>query len=795
MSKQHLNTLYGVNINMKHVKKTCALLVGLMLMSLSAFTATAYNLENYPAPFVEACSFSGAITVGEAAAAEDVVGAIDIASSLAISGTKTEAEETVSVDGEAVKIESSSNKLNIGDKLTDVISVSLDEDDMETVLAEGTYTADDGDDFDYEQNIEFGDNLEFKHFSDSDYEDGEPVLGVMIPKGEEVLTYTLDFSKTAKSDKDGDDLVDFKDSSIVILNREYNIVEADDTISLELMGGSISDVLEQAQTKTYSLNDEEYEIEVTYIGESSSTSKAKFKINGELTDALEEGDTYKLDDKTQLGVKEILEEEAGEVTADQVEFYIGAEKITLTDGQELQENDEDVDDVTVVIDGTPADGEIDSIEITWTAEDDLFVTEDNEVIMPGLDALKLVYSGFTTEVEEETAFTAGGEETIVLETVIEDGDVSIELVSSDGTDYINFGGDDTDEGLVLTDSTAGIEDIVDYLIDTHQYFIATYISDVGDYGESYLLEISDVDDTDGVDIDNVVTGNTEEENLKKGEIFEIGNVKLELDDFSETNGYVNISDNNTDTTYFNKIVTEEGLLIDLSSMTLGTATIDVNVSEEDRNNNLASGETITVRLGHNGDEVQVNSYSGDTGYEIDDSDEYVDYTSFGTKLLFDKGGDQDELTIKYHGEEAYGNLYLSETETGFTTEVTESSSCNIKVPSARLDSEITDISAQNLIVVGGPCANSVAASLLGVEMNYPACADGFEEGKAMIKAVDTDDVTALIVAGFSALDTRKATTVLSDYGNYNLEGDELIVVGTSLSDVEVQTTTENITEG
>ena len=97
-----------------------------------------------------------------------------------------------------------------------------------------------------------------------------------------------------------------------------------------------------------------------------------------------------------------------------------------------------------------------------------------------------------------------------------------------------------------------------------------------------------------------------------------------------------------------------------------------------------------------------------------------------------------------------------------------------------LDTEM-DASDGNIISVGGPAANEVSADLLG-DYQGP---EGFGEGQAFIKLVEEGDYVSMVVAGYSAEDTRLASSVLSDYENYDLEGDEMLVTGTSLADVEV----------
>ena len=102
-----------------------------------------------------------------------------------------------------------------------------------------------------------------------------------------------------------------------------------------------------------------------------------------------------------------------------------------------------------------------------------------------------------------------------------------------------------------------------------------------------------------------------------------------------------------------------------------------------------------------------------------------------------------------------------------------------------LDSEITtaDQSEKNLILVGGPCANTLVRTLL--DSTEATCVSDFEDmgytaGTAMIKYVADAWGTgkaALIVAGNTAADTRAACAVLQDYdaNTDTLVGEEAIV--------------------
>ena len=101
-----------------------------------------------------------------------------------------------------------------------------------------------------------------------------------------------------------------------------------------------------------------------------------------------------------------------------------------------------------------------------------------------------------------------------------------------------------------------------------------------------------------------------------------------------------------------------------------------------------------------------------------------------------------------------------------------------------LDSEVTEtqFGGKNMIVVGGPCANTVAARL----MENPAdCAEGFTEGSAMLQLFDNGRRVALLVAGYSAQDTQGASKVLAAYKDYSLSGSEVEVVVADLNSISV----------
>lgn len=108
---------------------------------------------------------------------------------------------------------------------------------------------------------------------------------------------------------------------------------------------------------------------------------------------------------------------------------------------------------------------------------------------------------------------------------------------------------------------------------------------------------------------------------------------------------------------------------------------------------------------------------------------------------------------------------------------------NKKLDIAKMDDEIKILSEQNSIVIGGPCANSAAAKLKGYPDN---CLKGFEVGKGYIELYEFDNGNiAMLIAGTAAIDTRRATRVVSNYKDYKLTGKQMVISEVILNDISV----------
>ncbi len=158
------------------------------------------------------------------------------------------------------------------------------------------------------------------------------------------------------------------------------------------------------------------------------------------------------------------------------------------------------------------------------------------------------------------------------------------------------------------------------------------------------------------------------------------------------------------------------------------------------------------------------------------------YTTQGAKWTYTTPtGSPNELTLDYPEAQRLPQVYItSGAVTSSSTSGGDLTPVEVGV-ATKLDSEVADAWAQNLIVVGGPCVNTVAAELMG---SPATCTEGFTPGKAVVKLLEKNGKVAMLVAGYSGADTRLAGKVVAQQPE-KLSGMEVEVEGTSLSDVKV----------
>ena len=182
-----------------------------------------------------------------------------------------------------------------------------------------------------------------------------------------------------------------------------------------------------------------------------------------------------------------------------------------------------------------------------------------------------------------------------------------------------------------------------------------------------------------------------------------------------------------------------------------------------------------------------------------DDDSKIAYTTLGALIEYDTSSDDaPTLRIDYPLAQRLPQLFVVTPEVqisggGDDGEMSEAGALvyyettQISAGTARLAREVGDITAQNSIVIGGPCANTAAATILG---NPKPCGKDFSPNTALIKLIEHGNGNvALLVAGYDPIDTRRAARVVAEYEKYQdrnqFVGMGFELTGTSFTDITI----------
>ena len=819
---------------MRAIKKIIALATGATMLGATIMGAMAAvpDLSEYPDFFVTDSTFNGEIGIGDLAAAQDVVGAIDLVGAMSVVSVTEEVpgETTAATVSEGVLVEAAGDDLNYNEDFEDILVGDLDDGDLPDLLADGVYDENEGEnsnEVDYTQELTLVDGTFEIQFSQEDDDPEATETHLFIDEDVVTYSYLLDFDDEVEYEADADDGPDdFEGTYLTMLGNEYKISDVDldgdfNITEIKLIGGAVTTWLAQGETATIQVGDASYEVECYYIG--GDPEKTAFRINGEDTGTLTEDQTKKVAG-IRIGVDTIYEEEAGEETPDQVKFFLGAEELVLTDGDDLEVNGETIDDtpVTITSDGTGTNGEWTELEINFTVEDDLYLAPGEEWEDPVFGGWKVIFAGL--EKKTETFELTTGSDTAELKVMNNEGDELVipfvdDGLADDDNDLIYYGDDmfEDDDGITTNQSGEGylvggnllIDDgdgaCINGTVGELEDLTGILLLVVSSGGEAQVVEIESWDYTGG-DTDVKIDGNwyDYDEEIDLG----FASITLTVNDDGDSNcsgteadwefvaTAINDWDGGSSTTaHFQTELLGE---VELGGMTEATADVLIEFYEEDEGDLLGDVELDTEA--DDGDiEIQ------DTGTldfsEEEDGSDYevaldvaaVDGLPWGAIFRWN-AEDKDVFTVEYPEEQVIAKAYITPitasiiggtTTTGFKT-VTK----RINIGYAKLASDLLaadpDMNSKNYLLIGGPCASEATAVVMGVSHDWPGCGEGFEEGKAMIKLVDTGaGKFAMVVAGFSALDTQRATRVLTNYEDYALSGDEVEVTGTSLTDISV----------
>lgn len=794
----------------KVLRKVVALGAGATMVGATLFSAlAAADLGTFPAPFVKDGVFNALIVVGDKAMSEDVVGAVDIGASMQFA-LKT--ESPVSVGGADVLISSGikikgtgSQVLNYNESIGKVRTTALDDIDMPVTLAQGRYTESEGansNDVTYTQTVLLNDsNGIAQHdqpddgYNMDDYleiSDTAPLFKYKL-EFDDAVVYSED-SATAKTSA-GDDL---DGTTLEIQGNTYTITQAKLASSgaldeITMMAGETLLWLTQDQVITKTVGGVSHEVKVVDVTDAEDSCGVS--VDGDV--AWISTKSEKTINGVKIGVLDAKAVHAQLQDVDVCEINVGATELKMKNGDNLQLDGQEVRDAKVVFDGTA--GSWKGFSIEQTPQDNVYLAKDKEYVDPALGNIKIVMGGVVTP-REDIKVDAKGTKQVVIDFTNNDGKlVEVPMkIDTNGAKELAWGNGDNKPLLFQTMAyTCGtsIEQC-----DNVDLFAVTS-------GETaHVLEITKVDSgKQTLDLKDLTYGRSwsDQNYTQPIDLGSLGKITLGVSGAkltatrlianSEPVGYAQTSYGGNIT-----LLTGQVAATNNSIAAMGVPASVMKLTEKDIDDTTA--KTIVVNAEYdNVSDKDTKVTLSDTAFALDvtsndktdgDSDIEVYTTAHGTLVEADVNNDK-YVDISYPKQEVEVNVFVAPVSAQITTQagaVTTVTLPKLNVGAARLASEISDYKAQNLIVVGGPCANKVAADVMGVPFEAAGCEAGFTEGKAIIKLVDTGSGNvAMVVAGMTAMDTRRATRVVSNPDAYKdkLVGTEVDVTGTSLSDITV----------
>lgn len=791
------------------IKKTLTILSGISLIGSTLMGACALS---YPQPFVNQGLFYGNLVVGQNAQSSDILGSVDIMTSLQYSMKRNvnnvNSGNTQTVDN-GYKIEKSGNNFNYGDSIAGVLDGSeIGNTELPAIFSDGKLVDNEGstsNDITYTQSLEFFNtdtgNLVYTQIN-NDAPEAKDYLH--ISRNKELYKYTLSFDTPLKYDNSDIEHAsdDLKTNVINIEGRPYTISDVSldhgKLYSISLLSGESVLWLTQDQPIEKTLDGVQHNIEVKDVTDQADACQVT--VDG-TTDLIDKG-TQQTINGIDVGVVDVRAMHSQLQDNDVCEITVGSSNIILENNEYVKVNGEEVEGAKVTLDDNG--GSLNSISIDYTPknlEDNLYLKSGQSFIDPIFGMWKIYYGGINNQ-------GSTGKESYSIKVTDEDGNVdftnneghNIELPiykMSDGNVTLGSGPNPDEQiymdgnGINYTNNVCkgqtSVEDCEGMQI----------LADTTD-GEVHLFEVDSIDNyknttsirdvTNGRTFNDIKYKDSVDSDLNLGSF---GHITLNIDNSTKTIEVINSipSKINLNSGGSLGIDNSDSKNLKVSFNEINSKGISIG-SEE--NPSIA---ILSIKKGSDGD-LEINS--GDWTHQTsnvqseEDSDTYIKTSDIGSQITYNTN--DNDVTITMPKDETFGNVYITPIDSEIMNYIGGQSYTIQKLTpgSAKLDSEIYDVSSQNLISVGGPCANSVTAKIMG--LNYPSCGvdSTIQPNTAIIKSfAEQNGNVALVIAGWESDDTRRASRVLANYDQYNINlapGNEYTVTGNGLSDISVTKT-------
>ena len=338
---------------------------------------------------------SPVIVVGSAAKVDDVLSAADIAAAVAGYATTTVeiAGTTTTSVTDGVRLDTTSTKIYLGDALTKSgLKTTVTKNDLPTLLASGTFTDDAGTTYKYDQYISFKAGTISYGKSGGDLSDPALYIDTGTSTSSPLYELSVVFNKLLNISS-----TDVQGNEIEIFGGKYTIGSDSDftssTKKLVLFGSSNSQLLNEGEEKTITINDVEHTVKL--LGVSSSTV-AVISVDGESKEVTQ-GNSY-----TISGVDVYVDSVyyyPKESQVSQAKLSFGSSKLILENGTAVKvgQSEDTVEGTLVTLTGTAGTGisKI-TIAVTGKSSSEDYILAGTPFVDPVFGTLKVAFNGMET---------------------------------------------------------------------------------------------------------------------------------------------------------------------------------------------------------------------------------------------------------------------------------------------------------------------------------------------------------------------------------------------------------------
>lgn len=739
----------------KLVKKIAAVGTGALLVS-SAFAA---SLSEWPMPFVTENGQGDVQFVIGDGSTSDYLGAIDIAvalqaSAVSESSVNTEGTTAITVEG-GIQLDGGTGDYLIFDEDT-AGQAALDSDDLPALLADGTLSDDDGKDAsdadladeetDYEQTLDIG---AMDVFFGTPEDEEMPI--VYLRQDAAAYSVVVEF----------DDAVDFEaredGESIEIMGRTFTIGKDTTSSTLVLFGSDATTLLDLNEPVTVEQNGKSYTVEI--VGANSEGADGEsiiLDVNGVRKTLLE--DATETINGLDVFVKDLFVTNIPTLSAS-ANIFIGSDEIKLTDGELIEVDGVDLDGYEFSIDAAATDlNDVTTMTFTFTPGDldndeDHYLTAGESMVDPFFGTFKLDFAGMSQEFDSSAK--------IPVEVEVQgDDEVLITVVNDKGDEFTISAYEDglTNANLVLAGN----------VVEEDQQFLGQ------DGDNTALFEVTSIksDDTE-VTIKNLVTG--------ESKVYEVGDAVKDtqyfvgdIDDVTgvsfvdAADGVVGTDDEAVQTT----VTLKDGSVLTLVDDTVADTDVELTIVEDNTDFDTAGLPTGTLGITPDyttADDEFVLKTTTKTNFEEDTDEDGNKYglSDYGTYYTLDEDGIALKAYIPDEAEVEY-NVFIAPVDAAAVVSGGSSAVTTQRVNAFSVGAAIKDVDvnvanpANNLIVIGGTCINSVSAELKEVAAGSCGADSGLSPNEAIVELFTLDNgKVAMLVAGYEAVDTQAASRAVA----------------------------------